>query len=211
MTEPTQKKKHQEHILAIPAHLANDLIPEGQDNFIGIIPVSFDEDDLFMARRAGLEKNLSFRQLISYAAVRCGNRYAVYRRAPSGGEAGLHGQVSIGFGGHSDLADVKQANSVVDLESSLKDAMEREVDEELDLNGSKIISFELLESKIVSNMNKVDSVHLGVLAIIDLDTDSAISKEAHLDFIGFHTLDEIEKMENKENWTEALVSFLKAA
>jgi predicted NUDIX family phosphoesterase len=213
MSNNTTQKKHQEHILAIPAHLANDLIDNNDGKFIGLLPVKFTEDDLYIARRAGLEANASFRQLISYALVRCRGRYATYRRTPKGNEARLHGQVSIGFGGHHDLIDLiyEKDTGIVNLEETLRVSMEREISEELDLNGSKMLSFEILDSKIVSTMSPVDEVHIGIVAIIELDADLATAGEEQLDFVGFKTLDELDEMENKENWTTALIEYLKAA
>lgn len=205
-----EKKKHQEHILAIPAVVANKHIPVVYEKYIGLIDVFFDEDDLVIARRSKLENNPDLRQLISYVPVKCKDKYAAYRRTPKGNESRLHGQVSIGFGGHSDLADLSyNASSIVDLTATLELSMKREISEELDLNGAKILSFKILDEKIVSNLTEVDRVHIGIVAIIELDSEVAKSAENQLDFIGFMTLDELDSLENKENWTTALINHLR--
>ncbi|MDU8351215.1 hypothetical protein RYA05_04800 [Pseudomonas syringae pv. actinidiae] len=202
--------KHQEHILSILASSIHDQMPVTEESFIGMYPVELHSKDLFIAQRAVLEKSPEFRQPIKYAAVRCGNRYAAYRRKPSGSEAGLHGMMSIGFGGHADVDDLVTNQSVVNLEETLQRSMVREIEEELDLNGAKVIGFTPITHKIISNKTPVDSVHIGLVAVVEIDEPIAKAGENQLDFLGFFTLDELALMENPENWTAILIEYLRS-
>ncbi|MFK4132018.1 hypothetical protein ACI2KR_06945 [Pseudomonas luteola] len=203
--------KHQEHILAIPSSVVETQIQAGPQPFIGMFPIEFSSGDLKVAQRAGLEKDFSHRQLITYALVSSGDKYATYRRTPKGNEAGLHGAISIGFGGHVDINDVQHVNSVIDLNKTIELSMSREISEELDLNGAKVVSFEILSKKIVSNLTDVDKVHIGIIAIMKVDKEVAKSGEDQLDFMGFLSIDELKHLcstDNVENWSKALIESL---
>jgi predicted NUDIX family phosphoesterase len=198
-------KKHQQHIIAIPA----DKISHDGDGR-AMIEGHISGEDVIIAQRAMLEVNEAYRQIIPYTVLRSGDRYAAYRRTPKGGENRLHGQVSIGFGGHVDLVDVvfDPINSVVDLKKTIDEGSRRELDEELVLGeGVEIVKFTELNEKIVSNANPVDRVHIGLVNIAEIEGDESqvASGEDQLDFLGFLTVDELKALEDLESWTQALV------
>lgn len=198
-------KKHQQHIIAIPA---TKISHEGEGR--ALIEGQISGEDVIIAQRAMLEVNESYRQIIPYTILRKGDRYAAYRRTPKGGEDRLHGQVSIGFGGHVDLADVvfDQATSVVDLKKTIDVGSHRELEEELVFGAGVLISgFTELSKKIVSNANPVDRVHIGLVNIAEIEGDETKidSDEEQLDFLGFFTVDELKGFENLESWTQALI------
>jgi predicted NUDIX family phosphoesterase len=203
--------KHQEHILAIDSASIHSQIPGYGENFIGVVPVEFLTKHAILAQRAGLELDPSKRQIITYAVVRSGNLYGAYRRTPKGNESRLHGNASIGFGGHVDTPDLIHTDGVLDLEAIIKLTTSREIAEELDLNGAVITNVTILDEKIVSNMLEVDEVHVGVVAIVDIDHPIAKAGENQLDFLGFKTLEELSQLENQENWTKVLIEFLKSS
>lgn len=198
-------KKHQQHIIAIPA---TRISHAGQGR--ALIEGKIIGEDLIIAQRAMLEQNEDYRQIIPYTVLRKDNRYAAYRRTPKGGEDRLHGQVSIGFGGHVDLVDVvfDPETSVVDLAATINEGSRRELEEELILGeGVRIARFTELDQKIVSNANPVDRVHIGLVNIAELEGDETQvrSGEEQLEFLGFLTKDELKAFENLESWTQALV------
>lgn len=197
--------KHQEHIVAIHA----SKISHTGDN-LQLVVGEITGADIIIGQRAHLEQNPAFRQIIPYTVLRCGDRIAAYRRTPKGGENRLHGMVSIGFGGHIDLADVSfDEKSVIDLTATIKEGAEREIREELNFDDSvTIVNFTTLPEKIVSNMSAVDAVHIGLVTIIDIDSDKVSAAEEQLNFIGFHTVAELEALDPLENWTKGLLPVL---
>lgn len=198
--------KHQEHIVAIPAALISH---EGTG--LELIEGEINSSDVIIAQRKMLEQNLSYRQIIPYTVLKCGEKYAAYRRNKQGGESRLHGNVSIGFGGHIDLADVafNKETSVVDLNETINLASKREVAEELRFADNVVIkNITTFEKKIVSNRNEVDSVHIGLVSIMELNTESVTSGEDQLEFMGFFTPSELKEMPSLESWTEGLLAVL---
>ncbi|SUM33491.1 NUDIX hydrolase [Staphylococcus gallinarum] len=62
-------------------------------------------------RRGDMEEDPTYKQLISYCILENErDEILVYERLSGGGEARLHGQSSIGVGGH--MNDVKGADSI---------------------------------------------------------------------------------------------------
>ena len=199
--------KHQEHIVALPAHI----IPTQDDSVW--TRCAFDHSDVVIKHRASLEQDPNFRQTIPYAALRCGEKFALYRRTQKGNEAGLHDKYSIGFGGHMDIADVVyDENSIIDIHASIALAAQRELEEEVALtNGNKAIKTTAYPEMIASNANEVDAVHLGIFTIIDVENESIESNEDQLEIVGFKTLEELAQVENLESWSQIIVDRLSQA
>lgn len=198
-------KKHQQHIIAIPA---SKISHDGEGR--ALIEGHIGGEDVIIAQRAMLEENEAYRQIIPYTVLRKGDRYAAYRRTPKGGEDRLHGQVSIGFGGHVDLVDVvfDSETSIVDLKRTIDEGSRRELEEELVMGeGVRITNFTELDKKIVSNANPVDRVHIGLVNIADIEGDETQvdSGEEQLEFLGFLTVEELKGYDTLESWTQALV------
>lgn len=142
----TELPKHSQTILAIASHFFHE---RDFGNGIHHYPLTklYEEVGpyLVLAQRAMLEKNDNFRQVLPYKVItqfdgRTGqNKIVAYRRLNKGGEARLHGLMSIGFGGHVDLKDVicyrgdEQARSTIDLESTIHISSRRELAEEVRL------------------------------------------------------------------------------
>ena len=106
-------------------------------------------------------------QLIPYVVIHHGGKVAAYVRPNKGNEARLHGKVSVGLGGHVDLADVIHTDSVLDLDATLRDACVREVEEEVSL---KVDPATIKWSGLIYRKDgPVDRVHLGIVAEIHAD------------------------------------------
>lgn len=104
-------------------------------------------------------------QLIPYVVVRHGSEVVAYVRPSKGNETRLHGKVSVGLGGHVDLADIVHVDSVVDLDATLRDACVRELEEEVSL---KVEPSSINWSGLIYRTDgPVDRVHLGVVAEIE--------------------------------------------
>lgn len=136
----------------------------------------FDEGEVWIGPRPVLEQDEDFIQPIPYIVVRDGDQYLAYKRGAGGGDARLHSKVSIGFGGHVDLADaVVDDQGVVDLRRTMAVACIRELNEELGINlppleaGDSIPSWLKWSHVISANATPVDKVHIGLVVMIELD------------------------------------------
>jgi len=132
------------------------------DYLCGVNPVAS-----FMDREAA-ETDENFKQLISYCIILCGDSILTYRRSGTGGEDRLHGQLSIGVGGHANNQDDPEeffwayANSVI-----------RELHEEIGLK----IDHDALQASVAGLINDdtdpVGRVHLGVCHIVSVNEKQA--------------------------------------
>lgn len=128
--------KHQ-HILACDkASFGID----GLDGFIAMSPKTMFEQigkSLFIGRREELEKDERFGQILPYIVLYKRRLYQhpsifVYQRTKNVGEKRLAGDLSIGVGGHVDLADVVSSkDSVIDVVATIAGALRRELNEEV--------------------------------------------------------------------------------
>lgn len=194
--------KHCEHILAVNASAFNST---------GMVEADINIADVVVAQRKGLEVNPAFRQLITYAVLKCNDKLAVYRRTPKGGENRLHGATSVGFGGHIDAVDMSyDENGLLDIAAVIDTACKREIQEELNLTEVKVLSEHQLSHKIVLDGNDVDKVHVGIVFVIEVDGESVSPAEEQLDWVGFKTYEEILADGSAEAWTVELVQHLQS-
>lgn len=194
--------KHQEHIIALPT----TVLPS-YDGGVWIQPGdAFNGANIVIAQRAKLEKDPSFRQIIPYAVMKCGDRYAVYRRTEKGNEARLHDKQSMGFGGHIDFADVVADGSVIDLTKTIQEAARREIEEEIELIDNEVVSIETYPYMIASSRSEVDSVHLAVVMVVELKNEQLKAAEDQLEILGFASLNELADNQYLESWSELFVN-----
>jgi predicted NUDIX family phosphoesterase len=128
----------------------------------------------FTARRGDVEDDPSLLQPIPYVVVArrgaAGRELFAYTRLVGGGEARLHGRVSIGVGGHMNLLfDPTSLRSVVDEEAS------RELAEELHFHGPDGAAVEPPPARLLGLINDdtgaVQRVHIGLLALVEVPAD----------------------------------------
>lgn len=120
-------------------------------------------------RRGDAEENPDYKQPIPYAVIRRGDGYFAYKRLGGGGEARLHGRLSIGVGGHMNAAG--QAGTFKDV---LSVNLRRELNEELAISGAKGLSFRTI-GLINDDAAEVGRVHIGILVAIDLPVTADVS------------------------------------
>jgi predicted NUDIX family phosphoesterase len=169
---------------------------------------TLDAAGLFFGPRYLLEDMPDFRQVIPYIVLEQGGKVVFYERAVQGGEARLHGKVSVGLGGHTDVRDVKFADgNWVNLHRTLADAADRELDEELPGNsttGKEVVGL------IVDMGNEVGRVHIGVVMIATLCNDlSKLNPEDHLSSVGLETAQRLLSLDGVslqlEPWTRLVL------
>lgn len=150
----------------------------------------------------GFVEGMEYPQLLPYVVIRYKNKILNYSRA-KGAEARLHGTRSIGFGGHMDMATLPE-----DLAASLQTECQREIQEEV---GITLSNFNFSHF-IVDYTNSVGSVHLGILAIVDLTDEqyAAINIDAtEISDPEWTSLEHLEAAYGRyENWSQMAIEHL---
>jgi predicted NUDIX family phosphoesterase len=144
--------------------------------------------------RYEVETDPSFKQLIPYIVLKCGDLLFHYRRGSSGTEKRLEALRSVGIGGHISEADASGG------ENAYQTGMLRELTEEVDVGSGfteRCIGF------INDDRTPVGSVHLGVVHIFELEAPSARSREDALADAGFAPWTELlREAEQFETWSQ---------
>lgn len=117
-------------------------------------------------RRGDAEEDPTFKQPIPYCVIRKGNSLYVYERLKGGGEARLHNMLSLGAGGHMNDTGHQTFDEI------LQDNLLRELEEELDIQAEEK-EFTTV-GLINDDENEVGKVHIGLLVILDLDSDATV-------------------------------------
>jgi predicted NUDIX family phosphoesterase len=165
-----------------------------------------DPTNHFFMDRAEAEEDPSFKQLIPYCVFRHGDRILHYTRGKAGGESRLHAKISVGVGGHINPVDADGGRTGPEVYHA---AVARELEEELELptNWSQRVV-----GLLNDDSNPVGRVHLGVVHLIDLESDAVSSKEDALLDLGFSSLHALngEHYERLETWSAFCVRHLAA-
>jgi predicted NUDIX family phosphoesterase len=169
-----------------------------------VIAALLDPQNHFFMDRAEAEEDPTHKQLIPYCVFRCGDRILHYTRGKAGGESRLHAKISVGVGGHINPIDTGDGR--VGPEAYFA-AVSRELDEEL-LIGSKRTS--RIIALLNDDSNPVGQVHLGIVHLVDLDTEDVASREDALTELEFSSLAELrgEKFERLETWSQHCIAHL---
>ncbi len=158
----------------------------------------------FFMDRAVAEEDPSHKQLIPYCIFRCGDRILHYTRGKAGGESRLHAKISVGVGGHINPIDTGEGR--VGPEAYFA-AVSRELEEEL-IIGSKRTS--RIIALLNDDSNPVGQVHLGIVHLVDLDSEDVASREDALTDLSFSSLAELrgEAFERLETWSQHCIAHL---
>lgn len=158
----------------------------------------------FFIDRAAAEEDPTHKQLIPYALFRYQGKFLNYARGKSGGETRLHAKRSLGIGGHINPEDTRDDH--MGLETYMA-GVEREIEEELNINGShtqKIVAI------LNDDSNEVGKVHLGVVHLFDLDTIDVTANEDAITDLKFSSIAELqgEMRESLESWSQFCADIL---
>jgi predicted NUDIX family phosphoesterase len=190
-----------EHILVVRTAELKKLA-----DFQGFLPLAeeevqqlYDAIDVFGMDRDKAEHDPTYKQLIAYSAIRSGDQFLTYLRGKDLGEARLHGNRSIGIGGHINSDD--HANLFLD--DHLKVAAFREVDEEVRIPEKYDLR---LAGLLNDDSNDVGKVHLGLVYVADLAEPEVKKRERGIARISFETPDELRaRREEFETWSQILI------
>lgn len=163
-----------------------------------------DADSHFFIDREGAEDDPSHKQLIPYCVFRCGERILHYTRGKAGGESRLHAKISVGVGGHVNPVDMEGGKTGA---GTYHAAVTREIEEELELPANhqhRIIAL------LNDDSNPVGQVHLGIVHLVELDSDAVSSREDALLDLGFSSLAELNGplFERLETWSQFCIRHL---
>lgn len=170
--------------------------PEGQNIFDALSQYE-------VKRRGDMEEDPSYKQLISYCLLE--NEHGeilVYERLSGGGEARLHGQSSIGVGGH--MNDDPGAESINEV---LRVNAQRELEEEVGLSEQDSQNMEYI-GFINDDNNEVGKVHIGVVFKITVSTNDVEAKETDTLRIKWVEKGNIESYDDFETWSALILQDL---
>ncbi|MDX1681352.1 MAG: hypothetical protein R3242_11555, partial [Akkermansiaceae bacterium] len=174
---------------------------EGLDKAVARL---LDAESHFFIDREAAEDDPSHKQLIPYCVFRCGDRILHYTRGKAGGENRLHAKISVGVGGHVNPVDMEGGKTGAETYHA---AVTREIEEELELPADH-------EHRIIAllndDSNPVGQVHLGIVHLVELDSDVVSSREDALLDLGFTSLSELNGplYDRLETWSQFCIRHL---
>ncbi|MEB5792336.1 NUDIX domain-containing protein [Staphylococcus hominis] len=155
-------------------------------------------------RRGDMEEDPSYKQLISYCLLENENdEILVYQRLSGGGEERLHGQSSVGVGGH--MNNVVGADSINEV---LRVNAQRELNEEVGLSEDRSQNMEYI-GFINDDTNAVGKVHIGVVFKIKVKSNDVEVRETDTLKINWVSQDEINDLNHFESWSALILKDLK--
>jgi len=159
----------------------------------------------FFLERRWAEHDSSFKQVIPYTLVTHGGEVLLLKRLDSGGEARLHGKLSIGVGGHINPVDGPE-NDLDILEAGCR----RELDEELVID----TDYELeAVGAINDESGDVGSVHFGLVHRARCAGPQVTIRETDMlegSFVSVDTLKELlaDEPDRFETWSALIIPHL---
>lgn len=191
-----------EYVMVFPTQLLHDAgyFQGLQVGNIGLLETILEPNNHTFMKRSVAETDESVKQLIVYVILACDDQVFKYRRGKLLAEKRLLGEYSIGIGGHVSIDDPQMFGT------QYEDAMQRELQEEVQIHGPYQISTVGL---INDDSNEVGRVHLGVVHVAFLDRPSVTSKEMSINEAGFATPEYLLKNKAKfENWSQICIASL---
>ena len=174
---------------------------EGVDDVVAAL---LDAENHFFMDRAEAEDDPSHKQLIPYCIFKCGDRVLHYTRGKSGGEDRLHAKISVGVGGHINPVDMGEGRQGA---AAYYSAVQREIDEELEI----VCDYEMrIVGLLNDDSNPVGQVHLGVVHLVELESEEVTSREDALANLSWATVEELngELYGRLETWSTFCVEWL---
>jgi predicted NUDIX family phosphoesterase len=169
--------------------------------------MTLSKENCRFVRRGDAETNEDLKQLIPYVIVTHGGKILCYVRGKKSGETRLASKASIGIGGHINDSD-GSLSSNEDISKAYKIAMEREINEELNIPGGYTYSTVAI---LNDDSNSVGRVHLGMVHMVVTNDDNVTFAEPDVIMdVSWKTLPELKAMTNLENWSSICVEVIEA-
>jgi predicted NUDIX family phosphoesterase len=196
-----------EKVLVFPRSLFERLgVFQGFSADIGrYLPAILDKNNNSFQPRAQAETNPDFKQIIPYVVVTDGKSILHYVRGKKAGEQRLVAKGSVGIGGHINYED---HSLFADGMQAFQDAVEREVREELSVQG-------VFDAKPVGLINddstEVGRVHFGIVHLLFRTPDKVKKNEQVITQVEFVPIEELKaKREQMETWSQLCLDNLEA-
>jgi len=196
-----------EQVLVIPRNLFEELgVFQGyKTDTEGYLGALLNPKNNFFMDRELAEGDPTHKQLIPYAIFKAKDKILCYERGQSGGEGRLHAKLSLGVGGHINPVD----SSADPLgEETYYAAVNREFSEELNIQTNYQQS---ILGLVNDDANEVGKVHLGVVHLVELDSEEVTANEkgiANLQFRTIQQLNEPEIFDRLESWSQIALSMV---
>ncbi|MDD5198344.1 MAG: hypothetical protein PHC88_00945 [Terrimicrobiaceae bacterium] len=194
--------KSDEHVLVVRRTLFDELgsfqgFRAGPQRYLDVF---LRRESNFFAPRSSAETDPSLKQIIPYAVFTHGGRILRYVRGAKSGEKRLVTKASIGIGGH--INDADEGLFAFDADA-YRVAVEREIAEELKLGGGFT---DRVAGLINDDSNEVGRVHLGVVHVVDLESDDVRPGEAAIAQLEFVTPEALlVDREDLETWSQIVI------
>jgi predicted NUDIX family phosphoesterase len=199
--------QQEEAVLTIPRAKFEENPFQGYRSLRGknyLFPILEDKASVKFVPRSLAENDASYKQIIPYMAVICKDEVLIYERDTSGSEDRLHGQLSIGIGGHVNTEDDPDDGLLAFLIGAA-----RETKEEIQIDATIDDIAKSVYGLVNDETNMVGSVHLGVCCVLVIQDESReqvlMSCEGSLRnprFIPIIELENPEIMEKLETWSK---------
>ena len=151
-------------------------------------------------RRGDMEEDPNYKQLIGYVLLKdeVTGEVLVYKRLVGGGEARLHGNASVGIGGHMNEVEGKTIFEMLKINAA------RELNEEVGVSEEEALNNLHFIGLINDDKTEVGQVHVGVVYECKVDKQRVEVKEDDTLVIKWMTGEEAKAEENYETWSEFL-------
>jgi predicted NUDIX family phosphoesterase len=152
-------------------------------------------------KRKEAESNPAYKQLIPYAILHNNGKVFIYRRGKLLAEKRLHGNYSLGIGGHIGVTDPSLFGT------TYEDGLKREINEEVYIESKYT---QRVAALLNDDSNEVGKVHFGIVHSLDLEKPLVRPKEKSINETGFSTVEELQKDIDKfENWSQICIKQIK--
>jgi predicted NUDIX family phosphoesterase len=158
----------------------------------------------FFVERRWAERDSSMKQVIPYTLLACGGLLYLLQRTARGGEARLHGKLSLGVGGHVNPVDLAPGTDVLDA------GCRRELEEEVVIR----TPYALQPAGVINDdASDVGSVHFGLVNVARCETPDVAIRETDVLEGRFVPLAEVKELartqrERFETWSALILDRL---
>lgn len=189
-----------EHVLTVKRNLVESFLPTagiGTENCAAVVEIIMAQHEF--VPRPEAEQDPSRKQIIPYVVLTRGDEIFVTRRLKKGGEARLHGLLSMGIGGHINPEEDGDGSDV------LYRGMQREIAEEvaIDTMGQLIP-----RGLINDDTNEVGKVHLGLFYTMEVAGEVTVRETEKLEGFWMKKSELLSQQDGMETWSQLVSKVL---
>lgn len=189
-----------EHVLTVKRELVEAFLPTagiGKENCNEVVDIIMAQHEFLPRPEA--EQDPTHKQIIPYVVLTRGDEVFVTRRLKKGGEARLHGLLSMGIGGHINPEEDGDGSDV------LYRGMKRELEEEVRIeNMGKLIPRGLIND----DTNEVGKVHLGLFYTMEVTGQVSVLETEKLEGFWIKKAELPQLKDSMETWTQLVSAVL---